>query len=316
MKILTVMPVSEENMELIKSAAPEADFVFCQNPHDKTIEDADVIIGNVPADELKNNSKLKFLQTNSAGVDDYVKPGVLPEGCVLANATGGYGLAVSEHMLAMYLEIIKKLHLYRDMQNNSLWKDQGTVTTVKGATVLVLGLGDIGTGFAGYCKALGAYVIGVRRRDMRPSDSAHEIHTIDDLDELLPRADCVAIALPGTAETKDLINRERLARMKKGAVLINAGRGTVVDTEALCDALESGHLGGAGLDVTDPEPLPPESRLWKIPTAVITPHVSGGYHLKETHERIISIAAENLEAFVKGKKIKNIVDFETGYRKL
>ena len=136
------------------------------------------------------------------------------------------------------------------------------------------------------------------------------------MDSLLPRADVVAVTLPGTQATSGLLSRERIARMKEGAVLLNVGRGTIVDTEALCDALESGRLGGAGVDVTDPEPLPPEHRLWRLPTAVVTPHVSGFYHLKETHERIVDIMVENLKRFQAGEPLKNQVDFSTGYRKL
>ena len=139
---------------------------------------------------------------------------------------------------------------------------------------------------------------------------------MEDLDQLLPRADVVAVTLPGTQATQNLLNRERIGRMKEGAVLLNVGRGTIVDTEALCDALESGHLAGAGVDVTDPEPLPPSHRLWRIPTAVVTPHISGYYHLRETHERIVNIFVENLQRFQAGEPLRNQVDFSTGYRKL
>ena len=117
------------------------------------------------------------------------------------------------------------------------------------------------------------------------------MYLTEDLDRLLPQADVVAVTLPGTEATRGMLSRERISRMKNGAVLLNVGRGYIVDTEALCDALESGKLAGAGLDVTDPEPLPPEHRLWRIPTAVITPHISGYYHLKETHEHILRIFA-------------------------
>ena len=113
-----------------------------------------------------------------------------------------------------------------------------------------------------------------------------------------------------------MLDRRRLGLMKPGAVLLNVGRGTIVDTEALCDALESGAIAGAGLDVTNPEPLPQGHRLWKIPTAVVTPHISGFYHLKETHTRIVDIFAQNLTRFLKGEPLKNQVDFATGYRKL
>lgn len=317
MKAVCIVPVTEQDKALIKAAAPGCEVLYgTEESLRGEICDADIIFGNPDSSLLRECHHLKWIQTASAGVDPYIKNNPLPEGCLLTNATGGYGLAISEHMLGMYLSLIKKLHLYRDNQTSSQWKDLGPVTSVHGSTVLILGMGDIGTEFAKLCKAMGAYVIGLRRKDKTPSPYADEIHLTEDLNALLPLADAVAIALPGTKDTYKLIDRKRISSMKDGAVLLNVGRGTVVDTEALCDALESGKLSGAGLDVTDPEPLPSSHRLWKIPTAIITPHVSGGYHLEETRVRIVKIFAENLSAFLEGRKLKNLVDFETGYRSL
>ena len=136
---------------------------------------------------------------------------------------------------------------------------------------------------------------------------------MDKLQELLPRADIVALCLPETSLTQNIINRETIELMKKDAVLINVGRGTAVDTEALCDALERGHLLGAAMDVTEPEPLLPEHRLWKIKNAVITPHVSGGFSLDETRNRIVSIAANNLQSLCEGTVFNNAIDLQKGY---
>ena len=253
------------------------------------------------------------MQTSSAGVEFYTAPGVLPEGTALTNATGAYGLAISEHMLGMLLMIDKKLELYRDGQRQELWASQGNVRSVYGAHVLVLGMGDIGGSFGRLCKAMGARVTGVRRTNTAKPDYADQVRLMEDLDQLLPEADVVAVTLPGTPATRNLLSRERISRMKPGAVVLNVGRGYIIDTEALCDGLESGHLGGAGLDVTDPEPLPAGHRLWQLPTAVVTPHVSGGYHLQETHNRIAGIFAENLRRFVNGEALKNQVDLAAGY---
>lgn len=137
---------------------------------------------------------------------------------------------------------------------------------------------------------------------------------MDKIDELLPKADVVALSLPNTKETYKMFDAKRIAKMRDKAVLLNVGRGTCIDTEALCDALESGKLMGAGLDVTDPEPLPSDHRLWKIKNAIITPHVSGDYHLKETHNRIVRIAIDNLKAYANGEDMRNLVDFSTGYK--
>ena len=331
-RVLVAVPVLNVQVTQLQNAAPGWEFRFCgtgglvcADPQElaesrpltqEDVDWADVILGNVPETMLSGSPHLQWLQTNSAGVEGYIKPGVLAENTLLTNATGAYGLAISEHMLGMLLEVLKKLELYRDAQKEGAWKSLGAVKAVYGSTVLVLGMGDIGGEFGMRCKALGAKVIGVRRSPRQKPDYADEVHLLEDLDQLLPQADVVAVTLPGTEATRGLMNRERIARMKEGAVLLNVGRGYIVDTDALCDALESGHLSGAGVDVTDPEPLPPDHPLWKIPTAVVTPHISGHYHLRQTQERIVNIFAENLERFRNGEPLRNQVDFATGYRKL
>jgi phosphoglycerate dehydrogenase-like enzyme len=238
---------------------------------------------------------------------------VLPGGAVLTNASGAYGLAISEYMLGVLLEMIKKLHIYRDNQLEANWSYSGQVKSIYHSTALIVGLGDIGGEFAKRLKALGAYTIGIRRKNPDKPDYLDELYFMDQLENLLPRADIVALSLPGTSLTYRVINRETLKLMKHDAVLINVGRGSAVDTDALCDALENGHLFGAALDVTDPEPLPKEHRLWKVKNAVITPHVSGGFSLQETHDRIVRISANNLEAILNGEKPANIVDLSAGY---
>ncbi len=330
-RALVTIPTGERHRNLLQQAAPGWEFRFrgtdtlvCapqealpgQPVTQEDVDWAQVILGNVPAAMLHGSPALEWLQTNSAGVEAYIQPGVLAGDTLLTNATGAYGLAIAEHMLGMLLELFKKLELYRDAQKSGAWQSQGAVKAVYGSTVLVLGMGDIGGEFAARCKALGAKVIGVRRSPRPCPEYADKVHLLEDLDSLLPQADVVAITLPGTDATRGLMSRERLAKMKEGAVLLNVGRGFIVDTEALCDALERGHLSGAGVDVTDPEPLPPTHRLWNIPTAVVTPHISGFYHLRETHERIVGIFLENLRHFQAGEPLRNLVDFATGYRKL
>jgi len=314
--IVVLMPMEERQISDLISVAPGANFIFASAKEisKTTLEDAHIIIGNPPVGMVKNCKKLKLLQLNSAGADMFVKEGILPDEVKLTNATGAYGLAISEYMIGVLLSIYKKLYLYRDNQNNNLWKDEGEVRSIYGCTALIIGLGDIGGEFAKRIKALGGYTIGIRRSDTSKPEYLDELYLMDKIDKLLPRADVVALSLPGTKETYKLFSKERIARMKKDSVLLNVGRGTAIDTDALCDALEEGRLLGVALDVTDPEPLPKEHRIWSIKNAIITPHISGDYHLKETHERIVRIAIHNLECFIKGKELKNVVDFSTGYR--
>lgn len=154
------------------------------------------------------------------------------------------------------------------------------MTSITNSLILVLGAGDIGTHFAALAHAL---------------------------EELLPKADVVASFLPDTEETRGMIDKEFLGRMKEGSFLLNGGRGDVVCTEDLCDALEQGHLAGAALDVTAPEPLPKDHRIWDIPNVFVTPHISGSYHLPETLENVVNIAVENVRRYAKGEKLRNLV---------
>lgn len=315
MNILVTMELLPEHRKWLEEAGPGEQFRFETNPARADVAWADALLGNVEPELLSPEDKLRWMQTGSAGVNGYLG-GVLPPLCVLTNATGAYGLAISEYMIAAWLALIKKLPLYRDRQKEHDWRDMGPVTSVWGSTVLVLGLGDIGGEFAKRAKALGAYVIGMRRTGTKKPEYVDELIYPAELLRTLPRADCVAVSLPGTDATRHMLSGAAFAAMKDGAVLLNVGRGSVVDTDALLDALQSGKLSGAALDVTNPEPLPAEHPLWKMENVLITPHVSGGFHLKETHDRIVRIMADNLRAYLSGRPLKNVVDLQTGYRRL
>ena len=316
-KILIVLTVEERHREMFKKAAPEAELIYClaDQVTKEQAQEANVIIGNVPREYLKDSPNLRWIQLNNAGTEGFCDPGVLPEGTLLTNASGAYGMAISEHLIAMLFMIQKHLGVYRDQQKEHLWIKQEPMLVTEGSTVLVLGLGDIGSTFARKMKAMGSYVIGVRRTLREKPDYVDELYTMDALSRLLPRADVVALSLPGYAATRGVIGKEELDRMKPGAVLLNVGRGTAVDTNALSDALYAGKLAGAGLDVTDPEPLPADHPIWDAPGALITPHVSGGYALKPTLEKILAHSARNLERYEKGETLENRVDLTTGYAK-
>lgn len=315
-KILVLLPVNESQKKLIESASPNSHYIYetIKTVDKKTVQEADVIIGNTPADMVTNSPNLKWLQLNSAGSDAYIKEGVLNKEVLITNASGAYGLAISEHMIGVLLQLLKKLHLYRNNQKLHLWKDEGEVKSIYNSNILIIGLGDIGEEFAKRVKAFGAHVIGIRRKNTEKPDFIDELYLMDKIDELLPRVDVVFLSLPSTKETYKMFSKDKLMLIKKGAVLLNAGRGNVLDTDALCDLVESNHLLGAGLDVTDPEPLTNDHRIWDVENIIITPHISGGYHLPETLERIVRISADNLRRFTNDEKLKNLVDFQTGYR--
>ncbi len=312
MNILVVMPTDELHRQKLKQACPDGDFTFLNDcmPTDEQLAAAEIIVGNVPVDRINKCKKLRFLQLNTAGSDAYVG---IANDLFIANSSGAYGLAISEHLLGMLLMLTKKLHLYRDNQNNNLWHDEGTVTGIKDSRILTIGLGDIGGEFAKRCKALGAYTLGVRRNMLLKPQYIDEMYSLDEIDSIIPTVDVVALCLPNCDESVKLFNRERLNKMKAGSILLNVGRGNAVDTEALYDTVSSGRIS-AGIDVTDPEPLPSNHPLWNCPNIIITPHISGYYHLRQTHDRIIDIAARNIENILSGEPIINRVDPCTGYR--
>lgn len=320
MNVLVVMPFQESHRQYIERVGQGCEFVYTTiaNATREQICAADIILGNANPQQVAESHRLRWIQLNSAGADAYCKPGIIKSGTLLTCATGAYGLTVSEALTAMSYMLCRKMDLYMRNQVEHRWREEGSVTSIWNSTTLVIGLGDIGTEYAKRMKALGSYVIGVRKRVTEKPDYVDEVYTMDRLDEVLPRADFVALVLPSTPQTHHIMDERRMRLMKPGAYLLNAGRGDAVDCDALNRLLREGDtLGGAGLDVTEPEPLPVEHPLWDAPRCIITPHAAGKFHLQETFERIVRITGENLEKYLAGdlEHMRNLVDSSTGYRK-
>ena len=312
-KVLVLLPIQEEDKEYLVSraegAAQPCSFTFRKigEETDEEIATSQIVIGKLPVGKAKNAAALEWLQLPSAGVDAYVAPGVLPENVVLTSSSGAYGLAVSEHMLALSLALVRRFPEYARRQAERKWKPMGNITSIEGSTVIVLGLGDIGGRYAQKMKALGAYVIGFRKSDRNKPDYVDEQYTMDRLPEMIGRADIVAMVLPATKETEYLMDEDMLRRMKKGSYLINAGRGNAVDLKALKKALDEGWIAGAGLDVTDPEPLPADNPLWDYENVFITPHVAGNLWLRQTVKNVLQIAGNNLARYLNGGELDHVV---------
>lgn len=317
MNVLVLLPLNATQRATLEAGAPEATFTYVipegewheravQPGPDVDLSQFDVCVGNLAPKRLGEATNLKLLQLNSAGYGNYLAAGTLPADVLLANAGGAYGQAVSEHLFAMVLSQIKHLDAYRDTQHEHDWAEHGPVKTLRGARVLVIGTGDIGSHFAQLCQAFGAHVDGVRRR-VAPVSGFEHIYAVDNIFDVLPHYDVVASFVPSTAETKQLACAEFFAAMKEGSYFANGGRGDLVDQDALVAALESSHIAGAALDVTTPEPLPAESALWDAPHCFVTPHVSGGFHLGAVLDNICAIAAENLAHLSADEPIRNNV---------
>ena len=311
---VTTSEVSEGQIKKIASAAPAFDVLHGEDAA-ANIGECEVIFGHAGHDLLARAKNLKWLHSFSAGVEHYLKPEAkLAESVILTNSAGMHGVSISEHMIGMCLMLMRRLHNYYAQQNRHEWKYLGNVRSIYKSNVTVVGLGGIGSHFASRCKALGAVVYGVVRTPRKDvPDCADKIFTVQELDEAIENADVVALTLPGTAETKCMFDKNRMLKMKKGAIIINIGRGTAIEQDALIELLGNGHIGGAGLDVTDPEPLPTDSKLWDFENVIITPHISGGGTLPITVDFIVDRFIAYLKDYVDGKPFEKVVDRKSGY---
>lgn len=313
--ILVVMPVNDRQKQKLEKSASGCQFTYSsyEKATKEMIQNAEIIIGNADPYFLLDAPKLEWMQLNSAGADLYLKKGVLRDDMILTNASGAYGPGVAEHLFAMLFSIQKKLHLYRDRQNECDWHDEGKISSLFGGNLLIVGLGDIGLYFAHLAKKFDYHVIGIKRNPGELPKDIDEIYTMEHLDALLPNVDVVLSVLPDTTQTRNIFQKEQFEKMKTTAIFLNGGRGSVVNTEDLCNALIAREIYAAGLDVTDPEPLPNQHKLWNMKNVVITPHISGDFHHPETLDRVVDIAADNLKRYLALKPLKNIVNPETGY---
>ena len=309
MRICVTTPVRDHHKTWLEEAAADR----CELQFEADLS-ADAVIGDCTPEEIRAFENLRWFHLVWAGVDRYRKDD-LAEGALFTNGSGAYGVTIAEHMMACMLSLYRQLRHYDRLQKTHLWDGDWQEDTLEGKTVLILGAGDIGQALAKRLQGFDCKVWGIRRQTGN-LPCFDEMYTLKQLDELLPKADVVACCLPGTAETRGLLDEKRLRAMKSTALLINCGRGNLIDTKALEKVLLEGHLGGCGLDVTDPEPLPADSPLWDLERVILTPHISGASfgHVAEMEDKIYRLAAENLRRYLDGKTLLNEVDFEIGYR--
>ena len=275
-------------------------------------EAADVIAGQphlIPSiTGLKN---LKWIQLFSAGVDAVLTPEIINSDIIVSNVSGIHATPIAEHVIGFMLIFTKRFYDTFKKQQEKIWEANQDLTELREKTVLVVGLGHIGTEIARLANCFGANAVGVKRNLKNKPDFVSEVYSIDHLDNILPKADFVVLALPLTTETKHLFDMKKFEKMKKSGVIINIGRGALIKEDDLIEALEQKIIKGAGLDVTEEEPLPKESKLWEIENVVITPHHSG---LSEKYmDRAIDLFCINLKAYIKGERLPNLVDKKRGY---
>ena len=310
----------ESDKNKIRQTDATCDFTFyddvTQCPEDE-IKQAEILFGNIPVNRIGEFTHLKWCQLASAGYERFDGIPLAP-GAVLTSSSGAYGHNISEYMIGGVLGMMQNFHRIRDNQRNNDWKDEGMAGTILGSVCAVIGTGNIGSEFAKRLKLLGAArVIGFRRNTSVCPEYFDEVHSLSDLKKYLPEADIIGTSLPTSPESQNLFDREIISCFKNNAVFVNVGRGSAVDLDALCDALEAGKFRGAVLDVTEPEPLPENHRAWKVQNLFITPHISGGFRedLNLTTDNCISLKIiielffENLQHYKKGETLRNTIKF-------
>ncbi|MEH1812060.1 MAG: D-2-hydroxyacid dehydrogenase [Nostoc sp.] len=253
---------------------------------------------------------LRWQQSPSAGVNHILTPTFLQKDIILTNGAGVHAIPISEFVLAFMLYHAKNLRKLQTLQNEHTWVRGVFLEELADATLLILGTGNIGQAIASRAKAFGVTVWGSRRHP-EPLPNFDKVVGADEWRSLLPAADYVVIATPLTPETKGLIDEAALRSMRQSAYLINIARGAIVDEAALLTALREGWIAGAGLDTVATEPLPPESPLWSLPNAFITPHCSA--LSPRLRERIAQLFIDNLQRYQNGQPLRNIVDKQAGY---
>ena len=277
--------------------------------------DIDATIDICGAPFIDAAPKLRWVQMLSTGVNGVPFDLLHERGIVLTNA-GAYGPNMADHTMAFMLMLSRQIPQILRRQEKERWLKKDTPIPdpgeLDGQTLLIIGLGGIGLETAKRAAAFGMRIIATRRHMDRPApDYVHELHPIEALDDLLPRAHWINVSVPYTTDTTDLIGDREFGLMRDGVHMLCLARGGIINTDALLRALDSGKVAGAGLDVTDPEPLPDDHPLWDYPNVIITPHSSG--QSEAAHRRLGELVADNAQRFLLRQPLRNIVDLELRY---
>nr|WP_325212156.1 D-2-hydroxyacid dehydrogenase [uncultured Oscillibacter sp.] len=278
------------------------------------LQDCEVLYAHDPELLREAPASLKWYCCSYAGVDPYCKDPSLfanPD-CMLTNSNC-YGVTIAEHVVMVLLMLLRRMPEYEEVVRNRGWSNQLSIRSIRDNDFTILGTGNIGVNVAERLRGMGAAKITGLSRSGREQEGFDEVLPISRLDEVLPRTGNLIMALPGTAETYHILNRERIALLPRGAYVVNVGRGTAVEQEPLAEALNAGHLGGAALDVMDPEPLPEDHPLWTARNMILTPHVSGNMTLGYTCDRNVELFCRDLENYAAGRPLEGLVDRTRGY---
>jgi len=315
MRIVLCYPLERRHYEQICAAAPGHEVVDAgQERIAHELVEADIFCGHakvpVPWPEVVRRSRLKWIQSSAAGLDHCLTSETIPTDIIVTSASGLFAEPVAEQTLALTLGLLRSLPIFFRAAQKKEFIRRPT-SDLHHATVGIVGLGGNGTRIA---EVLGPFKTRLIATDMFIDDQPHvvdELWPAEQLDRLLSESDIVILCVPLNAQTQGMIAAPQLARMKRGSLLINVARGPIVIEKDLVAALESGHLAGAGLDVTEIEPLPPESQLWNLPNVIVTPHV--GAQSSRRADATTDLVCENLRRYFAGRPLINFVDKRLGY---
>ncbi len=315
MRIVLCYPVEAKHIAQIQAAAPAAQIVDAgQENVARELPEADVFCGHpkVPVDwdRVVGRGRLKWIQSSAAGLDHCLVPSVVASDIIITSASGVLGDQVAEQAMALLLGLHRGLPRYFRAQQKREFIRHPT-RDLTGKTILIVGFGGVGRRIAEVLRAFRPRLLAT---DMFPVDRPDWVERLlpaERLDELLPEAQVLILSAPLTAATRGLINRRRIGLLPQGAIVINVARGPIVVEKDLVEGLTNGHLYGAGLDVTEVEPLAPESKLWELPNLVLTPHVGG--QSERRAEQITDFFCRNLESYQVGQPLVNLVDKRLGF---
>lgn len=308
----------EKNL-ILSSVEKEDKVLFFDNENEllesKEHTNIEIVFGEPEYSTIRCMKNLRWIQMTWAGANKYTSAPNFPKHIALTSASGAYGYVISEYIVSGILALYKNLFSYRVQMKSGAWNQIESDDTLEGKRVLILGTGNIGQETAKKLRCFGSYIVGICRTPGSQHSAFDEIYTADCVDEQLQIADVVIIALPGTTQTAGMFDIERIRKMKPNAMLVNVGRGFIINTDELTNALQNGLLAGAVLDVTDPEPLPENHPLRYMENVLLTPHISGiswGGNTF-TRKRILDIFCENMKRDRDNEPKKNLIDFSKGY---
>ena len=303
----------------IAAALPQHDVVDARTADDRRREfpAADVILSaRMTSEDAQLCSRVKWIHSTAVGVGSLLAPEILERDIIVTNARGCHAEPIAEHAIALALAVRRSLHTAVRRQIDRVWAQeelqQVPCPPISDSRVLVVGLGEIGSRVAKLAAGLGFTVTGLRRRVDQPAPrGVGRVIGVTDLLHELPRTDVLILAAPRTSETGAMIGRAEFAAMKPTAVLVNVGRGRLVDESALVEALRTQQIGGAAIDAFEREPVPADHPLWTFPNVLLTPHIAafGSDYWKPA----VDLFLENVARFTAGQPLKNLVDKRSGY---